>query len=434
MAGVFVHPELVIKPGLGQLLLLVEAAGVNMAAIVGDGVHLWRRARLRPATGTAVYILVAIVIAPPFIQAGVNPWVVPPRCYRNAYWRRSFAESPLAQAVPFCIDNQNKNDRYRTCTEQSNETKRLSVPKTPSIGFANAGESEHDCWMFAIAFLFVRLLCDCFKSRRRLEAEILVLRHQLNVLQQRAPRRLCLTWVDRALFVWLYRGFPRILNAITILRPETIVRWHRKGFGAFWRWKSRPLGGRPQIDKEVRDLIRRMSFENPLWGAPHIHGELLKLGFDVAQSTVSKYMVPRRGRPSQTWKTFLHNHADGIAAIDLFVVPTIAFEQLFAFLVLGHGRRQLLWFAVTRHPTAEWLARQITEAFPWEKAPLRNSLDLLQWMRSMFRSARMHRTGARSSASAISSHMQSWADCITGTHVSSFWKRQGGCCHLRRGG
>ncbi|MGA7737002.1 MAG: transposase [Pseudolabrys sp.] len=112
-----------------------------------------------------------------------------------------------------------------------------------------------------------------------------------------------------------------------------------------------------------------MSFENPLWGAPHIHGELLKLGFDVAQSTVSKYMVPRRDRPSQTWKTFLHNHADGIASIDLFVVPTIAFEQLFAFLVLGHGRRQLLWFAVTRHPTAEWLARQISEAFPWDRAP-----------------------------------------------------------------
>jgi len=223
--------------------------------------------------------------------------------------------------------------------------------------------------MFAIAFLFVRVLCDCFKSRRRLEAEVLVLRHQLNVLQQRAPHRLCLTWIDRALFVWLYRGYPRILDAITILRPETIVRWHRKGFAAFWRWKSRPLGGRPQVDKEVRDLIRRMSFENPLWGAPHIHGELLKLGFDVAQSTVSKYMVPRRGRPSQTWKTFLRNHADGIASIDLFVVPTIAFEQLFAFLVLGHGRRQLLWFAVTRHPTAEWLARQITEAFPWDKAP-----------------------------------------------------------------
>src|SRR5947208_16749951 len=157
--------------------------------------------------------------------------------------------------------------------------------------------------MFAIAFLFVRVLCDCFKSRRRLEAENLMLRHQLNVLQQRGPRRLYLTWADRALFVWLYRRFPRILDALTIVRPETVVRWHRKGFGAFWRWKSRPLGGRPRIGKEVRDLIRRMSFENPLWGAPKIHGELLKLGIEVTQSTVSIYMVPqighcRPGKPS----------------------------------------------------------------------------------------------------------------------------------------
>jgi hypothetical protein len=147
------------------------------------------------------------------------------------------------------------------------------------------------------------------------------------------------------------------------------VRWHRMGFAAYWRWKSRSAGGRPQIGKEVRDLIRRMSFENPLWGAPKIRGELLKLGIEVAQSTVSIYMLPRRDRPLQTWKTFLCNHMEGIASIDLFVVPTIAFEQLFAFLVLGHRRRQLLWIAVTRNPTAEWLARQITEAFPWDSAP-----------------------------------------------------------------
>src|SRR6266496_4355045 len=223
--------------------------------------------------------------------------------------------------------------------------------------------------MIAIGFLFVRMLCDCFKSRRRLEAEVLVLRHQLNVLQQRAPHRVHLRWADRALFIWLYRRCPRILKAISILRPETVVRWHRTGFTAYWRWKSRPLGGRPRIDKEVRDLIRRMSLENPLWGAPKIHGELLKLGIEVAQSTVSTYMVPRQDRPLQTWKTFLHNHMEGIASIDLFVVPTIAFQQLFALLVLGHRRRQLLWFAVTRNPTAEWLARQITEAFPWNSAP-----------------------------------------------------------------
>ena len=206
-------------------------------------------------------------------------------------------------------------------------------------------------------------------SRRQLEAEILVLRHQLNVLQQRAPRRVHLHWASRALFIWLYRRCPRILDAITIVRPETVVRWHRMGFAAYWRWKSRSPGGRPRIGKELRDLIRRMSFENPLWGAPRIHGELLKLGFDVAQSTVSIYMVPRRDRPSQTWKTFLRNHAEGIASIDLFVVPTISFEQLYAFLILSHRRRRLLWTAVTRNPTAEWLARQITEAFPWDSAP-----------------------------------------------------------------
>src|SRR5436309_5925790 len=215
--------------------------------------------------------------------------------------------------------------------------------------------------MIAIALLFVRMLCDCFKSRRRLEAENLVLRHQLNVLQQRVPGRLHLRWADRALFIWLYRRCPRIFDAITIVRPETVVRWHRMGFAAYWRWKSRPLGGRPRISKGVRDLIRRMSFENPLWGAPRIHGELLKLGIDVAQSTVSIYMVSRQDRPLQTWKTFLRNHVEGIASIDLFVVPTIAFQQLFALLVLGHRRRQLLSIAVTRNPTAEWLARQWTD-------------------------------------------------------------------------
>jgi hypothetical protein len=177
--------------------------------------------------------------------------------------------------------------------------------------------------MIAIAFLFVRVLCDCFKSRR-LEAEILVLRHQLNVQQQRAPRRLHLRWADRALFLWLYRRCPRILDAVTIVRPETVVRWHRMGFAADWRWKSRPRGGRPRIGKEVRDLIRRMSFENPLWGVPKIHGELRKLGIDVAQSTVSITMVPRQGRPLPTWKSLLRNHAEAIASIDLFVVPMIA--------------------------------------------------------------------------------------------------------------
>src|SRR5215475_7878296 len=207
--------------------------------------------------------------------------------------------------------------------------------------------------MIAIDVLFVRMLCDLFKPRPWLEAEILILRHQLNVLQQHMPRRrLHLRWVDRALFIWLYRRYPRILDALSIVKPETVVRWHRKGFTGYWRWKSHSPGGRPRIAREVRELIRRMSLENSLWGATKIHGELLKLGIAVAQSTVSVYMVPRRDRPLQTWKTFLGNHMEGIASIDLFVVPTIAFQQLFAFLVLGHKRRQLLWFAVTRNPTA----------------------------------------------------------------------------------
>jgi transposase InsO family protein len=129
------------------------------------------------------------------------------------------------------------------------------------------------------------------------------------------------------------------------------------------------LGGRPQIETKLRALIRRMSMENPLWGAPRIHGELLKLGFEVAQSSVAKYMVKRRGPPSQGWRTFLHNHAPDIAAMDLFVVPTIGFDLLYAFVIVRLDRRDLVWINVTANPTAEWVARQITEAFPWDEAP-----------------------------------------------------------------
>ena len=165
------------------------------------------------------------------------------------------------------------------------------------------------------------------------------------------------------------RLWPSLLGAVQVVRPETVLRWHRAGFKMFWRWKSRHRAGRPRIDRGLRDLIRRMSRENPLWGASRIHGELLMLGFEVAQSTVSKYMARPSKLPSQPWKTFLRNHAEAIAAIDVCVVPTLTFDLLFVFLVLGHGRRWLLWFEVTRHPTAEWLARQITEAFPWTSAP-----------------------------------------------------------------
>ena len=177
------------------------------------------------------------------------------------------------------------------------------------------------------------------------------------VLKRSRRGRVRLTNHDRLFFIQLYRWFPSILQAVTIIRPETLARWHRAGFRGYWRWKSRPLGGRPQIDPELRVLIRRMSRENPLWGAPRIHGELLKLGFEVAQSSVAKYMVKRRGPPSQGWRTFLRNHAPGIAAMDLFVVPTIGFKLLYAFVILRRDRRNLVWISVTPHPTADWVAR-----------------------------------------------------------------------------
>jgi transposase InsO family protein len=223
--------------------------------------------------------------------------------------------------------------------------------------------------MFAFLRALGMLVADLFKSRRRLEAENLLLRHQLAIAMRRAPPRLRLRGSDRALLVWITRLWPSLLDAVQVVQPETVLRWHRAGFKRLWRWKSRHRAGRPRIDRGLRDLIRQMSRENPLWGASRIHGELLMLGFEVTQSTVSKYMMRPSKPPSQTWKTFLRNHAEAIAAIDMCVVPTLTFERLFAFLVLGHGRRQILWFEVTRHPTAEWLARQITEAFPWISAP-----------------------------------------------------------------
>jgi len=147
------------------------------------------------------------------------------------------------------------------------------------------------------------------------------------------------------------------------------MRWHRTGFRRHWRWKSRPLGGRPRIDTELRALIRQMSIDNPLWGAPRIHGELLKLGFEVAQSSVAKYMVKRHRPPGQGWRTFLRNHAPDIAAMDLFVIPTIGFGLLYAFIIIRLDRRELVWINVTTNPTAEWIARQITGAFPWSENP-----------------------------------------------------------------
>jgi transposase InsO family protein len=223
--------------------------------------------------------------------------------------------------------------------------------------------------MIALIWFVLAVLASPFKSKSRLEAENAVLRHQLIVLRRRVRGRAQPTNNDRWFLIQMYRWFPSILKVVTIVQPKTLVRWHRAGFRRHWRWKSNSRGGRPRIEIELRALIRQMSTENQLWGAPRIHGELLKLGFEVAQSSVAKYMVKRRGAPSQGWRTFLRNQAPDIAAMDLFVVPTIGFRLLYGFVIVRLHRRDLVWINVTANPTAEWVARQITEAFPWNGAP-----------------------------------------------------------------
>ena len=223
--------------------------------------------------------------------------------------------------------------------------------------------------MIGLLWFVMAVLASPFKSKIRLEAENATLRRQLAGLRRKLKGRAHLTNNDRWFFVQLYRWFPSILPVLMIIRAETLVRWHRAGFRRYWRWKLRRRGGRPPIEAELRALIRQMSTENLLWGAPRIHGELLKLGFEVAQSSVAKYMVKRRGPPNQGWRTFLRNHAPEVAAMDLFVVPTIGFKLLYGLVVVRIHRRDLVCINVTANPTAEWVARQITEAFPWNEAP-----------------------------------------------------------------
>ena len=217
--------------------------------------------------------------------------------------------------------------------------------------------------------IFWSAILGLFRSRVSLEAENAALRHQLNVLQRQSPKRPTFSTIDRLIFVGLYQIAPNVLNALKIVEPATVIRWHRSGFRLFWRWKSRCRRGRPQVPLEIRQLIREMSMANSLWGAPRIHGELLKLGIDVGQTSVAKYMAKRRRPPSQGWKTFLRNHADGIAGMDLFVVPTLSFQLLYGLLIMRHDRRRILWLGVTAHPTAEWIASQLTEACGWEQPP-----------------------------------------------------------------
>jgi putative transposase len=219
--------------------------------------------------------------------------------------------------------------------------------------------------IFSAFFLFFRSL---FVSRLSLAAEILVLLQQLLVLN-RSLKRPKLRRRDRLFWVCLSRLWKDWRDALIIVKPDTVIKWHREGFRLYWRWKSKTPIGRPPIDKEIRELIRRISRENPLWGVPRIQSELRLLGFNVTEKTVAKYRVKRAKPPSQTWKTFLANHVNQIAAIDFFTIPTINFRVLYCFIVLLHGRRKIVHFNVTEHPTAEWTAQQIIEAFPDDTAP-----------------------------------------------------------------
>jgi putative transposase len=213
-------------------------------------------------------------------------------------------------------------------------------------------------------------LPSILRSRAALELENLALRHQVGVLQRSARKRPKLILLDRLLWAALSRVWSDWRSALAIVQPETVVAWHRRGFRLFWAWKiRRGQPGRPTLPREVRDLIRRMCRENPTWGAPRIHGELLKLGINVGESSVSKYMIRSRKPPPPTWRTFLDNHAKQLVSIDFFTVPTICFEVLYVFLVLAHDRRRILHFNVTAHPTAEWTGQQLREAFPFEQVP-----------------------------------------------------------------
>ena len=212
-------------------------------------------------------------------------------------------------------------------------------------------------------------LLRMLRTRQSLVLENLALRHQLAVLQRTAPRprfRTC----DRLLWVVLSHLWRGWAAAVSVVQPATVVRWQRSGFKLFWTRKSRRHGpGRPAVAPEVRALIRRMSQANALWGAPRIHGELQKLGLEISQATVSKYMVRLRKPPSQTWRTFLTNHVQTLVSVDFFTVPTVTFKVLFVFVILAHHRRRVVHFNVTDAPTAQWTGQQLVEACPWETAP-----------------------------------------------------------------
>ncbi len=219
----------------------------------------------------------------------------------------------------------------------------------------------------------IRILLLCIRvslrDRAELAAENLALRQQLAALQHRSKRPR-LRKRDRIFWALLSRIWPNWRCVLLIVQPDTVLRWHQRGFKLFWRWKSRTgKVGRPKIELEIRTLIRRMSREDPTRGVPRIQSELALLGHTVCETTVREYRTRHRNPPSQTWRTFLDNHARDIVAVDFFTVPTATFRILFCFIVLRHDRRMVIHFNVTAHPTAEWTAQQMVEAFPYDEAP-----------------------------------------------------------------
>ena len=206
-----------------------------------------------------------------------------------------------------------------------------------------------------------------FRSRLDMSLEIIALRQQVAVLKRKRGRPM-LNPIDRLFWSALRSVWPRWSDVLVIVKPATVIAWHLAGFRRFWRWRSRSRGGRPRVSEEIRNLILRMSSENVNWGAPKIHGELLKLGFEVSERTVARYLRcvrrPRRDDTSQKWLAFLANHREAIVAFDFFTVATLTFKLLYCFIVIEHGRRKILHCNVTSHPTSEWVVQQLRETFP----------------------------------------------------------------------
>jgi len=224
--------------------------------------------------------------------------------------------------------------------------------------------------MFTVSSSLLGAFHSYFKTQRELALENLALRHQIGVLKRTlGTKRVCLKPSDRRLWVVLSRLWSRWQQALAFVQPATVIRWHREGFRRFWARKSRRREGRPELDRDVRALIRKMSASNSTWGAPRIRNELAKVSIKVSRSTVAKYMVRQRKLPSPTWRSFLDNHAKDLVSLDFFVVPTATFRVLFVLLILAHDRRRILHFNVTSSPSAQWTAQQVVQAFPNDSIP-----------------------------------------------------------------